>query len=104
MSTEPCTPVLETITHDFDNGEKVSCPGQFDCYICGTQSLIRRGAADLVGQLLTIVDATVQAERSNKAMKDLIKQTTYHNLDTISTDATWILKNAMKKLTEATKA
>lgn len=62
---------------------KIQCYGQFDCEFCGISRECREHQDDLVGKVLTVVDASITDESQRKAIKDLIKGQAYESFDSL---------------------
>lgn len=81
MSEVSSVPLLSPIKGEFchvhrggnNPGVTFQCTGPFDCVLCGLNNRFWESKNRLVGQLLTLIDASVTDPRQNKAVKDIIK-------------------------------
>lgn len=81
------------------NKEIYTCPGEYDCYLCGMDSMIHRFHEKLLGRLLTVVDSLITDDRQNKASKDVVRDVLwtafFQEWNCLSRDARNIVGNAL---------
>jgi hypothetical protein len=81
------------IYDEFENREQIECFGFGECEYCGVQHQIDSFQDLVLGQILTVVDASVTDPVQNKSMKDLMKSRFYDGFSDLNNELRQVLFN-----------
>lgn len=73
INSFPVVPEVSQEAHWLSYGRYAHCRGRFECAICPAVAFISDKRNELLGRLLTLIDATVEPAEKNKAVKDLVR-------------------------------